>query len=645
MTQPSKIAPSSASTPLDTAVTLHKTGKIREAEAAYRDIITGSPENDAALYRLGILCAQSNRADEAITHLQRAIAINPADPEYSNMLAATYMGKGNQEEAGKTFRDALAAHPTHSNLLTNYGAFLVRTGNPLNAEKQFQEALKANPRNAEAINNLGLIYYNKGDSSHAVPMFKEAVSIKPDYANAWYNLGEGYKALCRYTEASDAFEQVTILTPQKTAGWVNYAIMLTIQNETDKALAIFRKIIETDPREVNSYLQINYLLKSMARFDEIPALIEKARKHLPNASITAIIEAQYLRKKKQYKEARDLLLPFANNTDPFAQKVHYELGQIFEKLDEPARAFHHYTEGNKLALLTIEAQTLDYELAFKNIVSYKAETTREKVKNWTAPVENNNHQTPVFLVGFPRSGTTLLDQILSAHPGIFVSAERESFAPVIKLICGGNKKTLVERLPQLTGGEIESLRTFYFDIHKSYSDWQDREVFIDKLPLNLNLLNLIYRMFPKAKIITALRHPCDCVLSNYMYEFTPNYAMIHTNNIESCARLYTESMDLYEHYKTVLPLPIHEIRYEDVVTDLRTEAQKLLKFLDLPWNEGMMEYYKAANAGKYISTPSAGQVTEKLYTSSSYRWRRYRDQLAPVLPMLEPWAKKFGYEM
>ena len=200
-------------------------------------------------------------------------------------------------------------------------------------------------------------------------------------------------------------------------------------------------------------------------------------------------------------------------------------------------------------------------------------------------------------------------------------------------------------LEYMPSEQIERVRDEYFKAHKSHKDWEDKPVFIDKVPLNINILDLDYRLFPESKIIVALRHPCDCVLSCFMYEFTPSITMIQTASLERCALLYRKTMDLLEQYEEVLPLPIHKVRYEDLITDMEGEARKIIDFLGLSWDDAVLDYRNTAKNRDYINTPSYSQVTQKLYTSARYRWLRYRKHLEPVISILQPWIEKYGYSL
>ncbi len=249
----------------------------------------------------------------------------------------------------------------------------------------------------------------------------------------------------------------------------------------------------------------------------------------------------------------------------------------------------------------------------------------------------------VFLVGFPRSGTTLLDTILRSHPDIAVVEEM----PAVLLV-----REALERLPggspdglaALDPAHLEELRQIYFTELDKHLAPEDRPaVVIDKLPLNLVEAGLIHRIFPRARFLFVQRHPCDCVLSCFMQNFKINDAMANFLDLEDAARLYDKAMTLWQQYQEVLPLQVHKLRYESLIEAFDETLGPLLEFLGVAWDDSIRNYAETATRRDRIATPSYDQVTQPLYTRARGRWERYREQMQPVLPTLLPWVKRFGY--
>jgi hypothetical protein len=245
----------------------------------------------------------------------------------------------------------------------------------------------------------------------------------------------------------------------------------------------------------------------------------------------------------------------------------------------------------------------------------------------------------VFLIGFPRSGTTLLDTFLLGHPAVQVVEERSTLRGVDALF------SRYETLPNLGSTAIDRLRARYFEDLAGFAPPCPGGVVIDKFPLYMHRVPLIHRLFPEARFILALRHPLDVVLSCFITNFKLNPAMANFLDLEKAARLYDLSFDYLERCRALLPLNVHVVRYEALVADQEAELRPLLDFLGLPWHGPVLDHRKAAEERGNIRTASYAQVTEGIYDRARGRWTRYRDQLAPVIPILEPWIEKLGYSL
>src|SRR5262249_17728625 len=239
---------------------------------------------------------------------------------------------------------------------------------------------------------------------------------------------------------------------------------------------------------------------------------------------------------------------------------------------------------------------------------------------------------PIFLVGFPRSGTTLLDQILSSHSRLYCMEEKEIFAESAAhaLVDGALLNDL----------DVEARGADYWK--RTPADLGER-VLVDKLPLNIIFLPLIGRVFPDAKIVFALRDPRDVVLSCFQQRFGMNAAMAQFLDLGNAAAYYDLVMSLMDACRARLPLRVHQVRYEDVVAHLEQEARALTEFLELPFESSMLSFRETA-LRRDINTPSARQVIEPLYNRSIGRWRRYEADLAPALPSLNAWVARYGYD-
>jgi tetratricopeptide (TPR) repeat protein len=248
----------------------------------------------------------------------------------------------------------------------------------------------------------------------------------------------------------------------------------------------------------------------------------------------------------------------------------------------------------------------------------------------------------LFVVGFPRSGTTLLDQMLDAHPEIQVIEERPLVAAMIADLAAAGRAYPAD-LPRLDAELLYRLRRNYQDRMARHLTSAARTYTVDKMPLNLVHVALIRQVFPAARFILALRHPCDVVLSCFMQSFALNDWMAALTSLDRAADLYSAAFGAWESYVASVPTPAITVRYEDVVDDLEREARRITEFLEIPFDLAMLAFHQHARTRGVLSTPSAAQVTQPIYRTALARWRRYDAAMRPIAERLAPEIARYGY--
>jgi hypothetical protein len=323
------------------------------------------------------------------------------------------------------------------------------------------------------------------------------------------------------------------------------------------------------------------------------------------------------------------------------------IGDLRDAENRPADAFAAYvaSNGELKALHVDQFEAPGQETALDQVRRLTAWFEAADLEPWReVPPARPRAADPkahVFLVGFPRSGTTLLENVLAAHPEVVSLEERDCLASaeVAYLSSAGG----LERLARIGSGEAMRQRDAYWAAVRGFGVEPRGKVFIDKMPLSSRLLPLVAKLFPNARILFAIRDPRDVVLSCFRRRFGMNPSMYQLLTLEGAATYYDAVMRLSEFYRDLLPLPQHFVRYESLVDDFEGTARAACDFLGLEWNEGMTDFAARART-RGISTPSAAQVARGLNREGQGAWRRYEAQMAPVLPLLEPWVRRFGYD-
>jgi hypothetical protein len=304
-------------------------------------------------------------------------------------------------------------------------------------------------------------------------------------------------------------------------------------------------------------------------------------------------------------------------------------------MGDTQRAFAAFARMNAAALA--DAPPLAGPSYREGLEADLARWTPDWAARWAPPAAPDPaRRDPIFLVGFPRSGTTLLDTMLMGLPELCVLEERPMVAEVQRMLGHAD-------LAALSPQQCAQLREAYFASAARHG-WDGVRWLVDKHPLNMARTVLIHRIFPEARFILAERHPADVVLSCYMANFTLNLAMRSFTDLTEAARTYDAAFRAWERAGALFPINAHAVRYERLVEDPRGELQPLTHWLDLDWNDRLLAHEETARTRTRVRTASYAQIGEKLYTRASGRWRRYADQLAPALPILAPWIARMGYD-
>ena len=516
--------------------------------------------------------------------------------------AANALQRGALAEARAICETVLQHSPDDGEALFLLGAALAQSGDTRAAQPLLERARAAAPSNIAVLNALGGVYGANGEPEKAISALRAALTINPDFPWARQNLGVAFKSIGDFAAAQRNFEAALRTNSNMVEALAGLAEILLINGETEAALVH----------------------------------AERALALAPGQPAAQLVKAEAALRRREPQET--LSLVGQRREEPKALALR---GRACEALERYEDAFEAFAAANRI-------QHEQHRAAFESDSGILAPTTVAALTEfmrttdaaaWTKP--EDPAQAPTFLIGFPRSGTTLLDQVLSSHPEIDTLEESQNFTDAFgPLVLAPGA---LRRWDTITAGELQRFRQLYWRrVRAAFGDGQQGSVLIDKMPLNTILLPLIHLLFPEARIIFALRDSRDVALSCFTQQFQMNAAMFQFLTLETTARYYAAVMRLGEIARERLPLRLHVLRYEDLLADFDATVEALLRFLGLPWDDSVRRYRETAG-GRLIRTPSAEQVRQPLYQTSVARWRRYERQLAPVLPLLEEWARKFGY--
>ncbi|MGO9445943.1 MAG: tetratricopeptide repeat-containing sulfotransferase family protein [Thiobacillaceae bacterium] len=517
-----------------------------------------------------------------------------------------------------------------------------RSGNLADAEKLCEPLLTEAHVDPEARHLLGVIRNIQGRYAEAEPLLHQAVAARPDVPKYHSNLGNALRGLGRIEEAEARYRQALALDPALDDARANLAKLLHAMKRWDEAIVEYRQLLTNNPLDIASYVSLALLFQSTNRLAEAEEVAAAGLSLAPEQPAMNVVMGICERRSGKLDQALQRL----ETVDPtamdrhLAATLHYERGLLYDQLDQIDRAFADFAEGNRLQAQAFSQRDFDKT----RYVADLDRRARLDVSGWrNLPATSGVPASPVFLVGFPRSGTTLLDQVLDSHPRIQTLEEK----PIIAALCD-DMDELAQRNPQglkgLSPAHLGRLRQLYFEYVGDFIGLQEGNLLIDKLPLNITRVPYILRIFPDARFILALRHPCDCVLSCFAHLFEPNDAIANFYTLEDTAALYTRVMGMWRQWVDVLPLRHHRVYYENLVHDLPAEIKPLLDFLELEWHEQMARPHEHAARRGVINTPSHSQVIQPIYQRAAGRWRRYLPYLGEVTDVLQTYVEYFGYD-
>ena len=567
--------------------------------------------------------------------------LEPSKQQLNDLLE--YYQAGQYEDAEKLSLSITQEFPKHQFAWKVLGASLKQIGKINESLVASQKSVQLNPQDAEAHNNLGVLLKELGRLEEAEGSCRKAITLKPDLAEAHYNLGNTLKELGKLDDAEASYRKAIALKPDYAEAYNNLGNTLKELGKLDDTEASYKKAIALKPDYAEAYLNLCELLEKMNRIDEISFVIRNAsRKTLEKKADFLYYEALTEFQKENYKTADELVKKI--NINELLEKIQPAVlklqGDLYHYKKDYSAAFETYKSQNKHVKDSLEYKKQDSENYFNKQREKLFQIEQLQQKKLYKSVIKPKWIQPTFLIGFPRSGTTLLDTILRTHSNIDVVEEQPM---VIKMKASLGYVPTISMIENMDNTAAEIASGFYLDELKKHIEVGKNQIIIDKLPLNILQLPLINQIFPEASFILALRHPLDCILSCWMQNFKLNPAMANMVELKRIVDFYDTAMSVLKLSKERYSLDIHRIRYEDLVLDFEENVTNLLTFLGLEWEEELINYQKTALAREKIKTPSHSQVIKPIYKTASYRWKNYEKYLNPFKRQLEPWLRDYGY--
>jgi tetratricopeptide (TPR) repeat protein len=604
-------------------------GEFDQALAIARQAIHERPADFGLRVFIAMLHVRRGELSQALPHLREAVEQSPTDAFVRSELIRVLIALGEVQEASTLLHQPGLPAPQSLRLRA---LLLHRTGEVAEAGKLYRQLVSADPSDFESWNGLGLCLLASGGPGSAIEAFNRALELKPDGASVLQKWAEAHVALGRGEEA--------LRRLRAQAGAANAPIYLAIAHlesllgRQTEALAALEEAVRLDGANAEALAALAEKLEQQNDTKRCEAILGQLAALPRPGERLPLLKARLAFRVSDFERALSLAsdAPPSADVGTRAQLI----GQSLDRLGDAAGAFDAFVQMNLEDSRTGSDVTATALATRADLDDQAKLLTSEWISSW--PPASPPDRMPAFLVGFPRSGTTLLDTLLMGHPKIAVAEEEPMLIKV------GEKLGDLARLADLPAADVEALREVYFEIAEQCVPDRGPRLLIDKNPLAMGSAPIIHRLFPDAPIIFMERHPYDVVLSCFMTRFQPTGVGTNFLSLENTALLYDRMMQLWTKSAELLPLKVHRVRYERLVDDLAGELRPLAAFLGQSWMPRLVDHRETARKRSFIKTPSYAQVTEPVTKKAVGRWERYRDQLEPVLPVLEPWARRLGYE-
>ena len=537
----------------------------------------------------------------------------------------------------------MVTHPSSGLELIQRAVAALQRGALDEAAELATSALQRFGPEANALMVLATVRAERADSQGAIDLYERARALMPTHIHVLVNLAALYRASGRLQDARAALEQGLQVDPRFAIAHHNLGNVLADLGEGSAAQRAYERAAALDPRYPEPVASLAWHAQEEHRLAEARNLAERALLLAPHNALAQLTLARV--KLRDHEPAAVLALCqslLGQGALSVTNRIIAQgsLAEAYDQLERFDEAFIAYTSANELqreqwAPMLAEARGVLSPAGIERLATFVA---RADCRAWSPAPDTGG--SPTFLVGFPRSGTTLLEQILASHPQVATLEEKDTLHEIASELMGSDGA--LQRWASLAGAEIERLRTAYWQRVHTFLSPPHRAVFVDKQPLNAVMLPLIHRLFPKARIILALRDPRDVVLSCFQQRFGMNEAMYQLLRLDTATHYYDAVMRLVQLSREKFPLRVHVIKYEDVLADFEGSIRSAMGFLGLDWDDSLRSYADTARR-RTINTPSASQVVRPLYRVAHGKWRRYRRFLEPHLAALAPWVDEFGY--
>jgi tetratricopeptide (TPR) repeat protein len=593
-------------------------GNFQAAEKSYLKVLKRDKRNEFALNLMGVICVRSERYKEALEYLRSALGANAKDPETHSNLGLAYKGLNQFSKAQKAFEQSLQMNPQQPAALNNLGNVLAATNQHAEAIPVFEAALSLDSNYVDCLNNLAMSLKEVDRIEHALGVIEHAITIDATKSLSYNNKGDLLLRATNYEEAKAAFDKAISLDGNIVAK-INLSTALKQLGDEHAARDALQEVLAQEENNSEAHNHLGVLLEQMGDTDLAATHFRLALKHTPNhaSSFYQLSKLKDHPLLPQEIEKIESLLGDSQLPDIFRASLLFSLAWEYEYRKEYLKSIDYFIEAQ-----AVKARRSPYVQS--DTLLHVEKSQQVFPVTWRASREmQDDLPVPIFIVGMPRSGTTLTEQIIASHSDITGAGEVVFASDMLRQASEMTGKAFPESIERLNVEQARQLRTTY--LSRMIERFGQSRFVVDKSPGNFNFLGTIAAVFPEAKILFCKRNAMDNCVSIFRLPFDDNQKWAH--NLSALGHYYVQHEVLMKYWQTCYAKQILQVDYEDTVGDVEQQARRILDFIGVDFQEQVLSFY--ANK-RIVMTPSSEQVRQPIYKTSVNSWLRYGDALKPL---------------
>jgi len=600
--------------------------RLQEAKSLYGEVLGKHEGFPRALEGLGLALLADRKAAEASEYLAKASAAAPQRSKTRMALARALAESGHYAESEKTIKEALELNPRQAEL--NNAEMALAEGKMEEAEKILRQILSRDPDDVKALRLLSSIAVEASRFRPARKLLERAVEVQPGFVAGWNDLANLFMKQDRYEEALKTVQRALDIDPKMVHSWVVKGNILTRAQRNEESLEAYRKALELSPRSAGALSGSGHVLKTIGRQQESIDAYRKCIRNHPayGEAYWSLANLKTFEFDDKEVEVMRRMVEDENLADEPRVNFCLALGKHFENEKNYDRAFEHYQRGNDLRRENEIYDPVQTQVVHDRIIEVFSREFLDEREGWGDP-----DPAPVLIVGLPRSGSTLIEQILASHSMVEGTMELPDLSRVIAELTRQSPRGVEypEAMKQVDEDAARAMGEAYLKSTMRYRT--GKPFFIDKMPNNFPSVGLLQVILPNAKVVDARRHPLDSCLGSYKQLFFKGQSFTYEQF--ELGHYYLQYRRIMEHWKEVLPGKVLDVHYQDMVLDQETQTRRLLEYCGLPWEDQCLRFYETERA---INTASSEQVRQPIYTKALNYWRHYEPHLDELIEVLEP---------